>query len=101
MRQNSALCGNGLTLSLPSPTAQSVALRTWEQEVAGSIPRLVQYSFPMINDSHCERMHSSLTSARCFDINLGKQPVAWKEYCAQYWLKELQESMDRCTGRYK
>ena len=23
----------------------------------------------------------------------------WKEYCAEYWLKELQESMDRCTGR--
>ena len=26
------------------------------------------------------------------------QPVAWKEYCAEYWFKELQESMDRCTG---
>ena len=25
--------------------------------------------------------------------------MAWKEYCAEYWLKELQESMDRCTGR--
>ena len=24
--------------------------------------------------------------------------MAWKEYCAEYWLKELQESMDRCTG---
>ena len=23
---------------------------------------------------------------------------AWKEYCAVYWLKELLESMDRCTG---
>ena len=21
----------------------------------------------------------------------------WKEYCAECWLKELQESMDRCT----
>ena len=29
---------------------------------------------------------------------VGKQPVAWKEYCAEYWLRELQESMDRCTG---
>ena len=29
---------------------------------------------------------------------VGKQPVSWKEYCAEYWLKELQESMDRCTG---
>ena len=27
-----------------------------------------------------------------------KQPVAWKEYCVQYWLKELQESMNRYTG---
>ena len=28
-------------------------------------------------------------------------PVVWKEYCAEcaeYWLKELQENMDRCTG---
>ena len=23
----------------------------------------------------------------------------WKEYYAEYWLKELLESMDRCTGR--
>ena len=30
---------------------------------------------------------------------VGKQRVAWKEYCAEYWLKELQESMDRCNGR--
>ena len=27
-----------------------------------------------------------------------KQPVAWKEYRAEYWLKELQESMDKCTS---
>ena len=25
--------------------------------------------------------------------------MAWKEYCAEYWFKELQESMDRCNGR--
>ena len=30
---------------------------------------------------------------------VGKQPVAWKEHCAEYWLKELQEGMDKCTGR--
>ena len=30
---------------------------------------------------------------------VGKQPVAWKKYCAEYWLKELHESIDRCTGR--
>ena len=28
----------------------------------------------------------------------GKKPVAWKEYCAKYSLKKLQESMDECTG---
>ena len=22
--------------------------------------------------------------------------MAWKEYCAEYWLKELQKSMDSC-----
>ena len=29
--------------------------------------------------------------------HVGKQLVAWKEYCAEYWSKELQESMDSCT----
>ena len=24
--------------------------------------------------------------------------MAWNKYCVEYWLKELQESMDRCTG---
>ena len=44
-------------------------------------------------------IHSSLNSVHCFqDGYVGKQPVAWKEYCVEYWLKELQESMDRCTG---
>ena len=56
--------------------------------------------FSRIDDSHCYRIYSSLTTVRCFDnAYVGKQPVAWKEYCAEYWLKELQESMDRCTGR--
>ena len=31
--------------------------------------------------------------------NVGKQPAASKEYCAEYLLKELQKSTDRCTGR--
>ena len=30
---------------------------------------------------------------------MGKQPVALKEYCSEYWLKELRECMDRCTDR--
>ena len=29
---------------------------------------------------------------------IGNQPVAWKEFCAEYLLKEDQESMDWCTG---
>ena len=49
-------------------------------------PRLV--FFPRIDDSHCYRIHSSLTVVRCFDNGyVGKQPVTWKEYCAEYWLK--------------
>ena len=55
----------------------------------------------MIDDSYCHRIHSSLTTVCYFDNGyryVGKQPVAWKEYYVEYWLKELQESMDRCTG---
>ena len=56
--------------------------------------------FPRINDNHCNRIHSSLTSVCCFDNGyVGKQPVALKEYCmVSHTLKELQESMDRCSG---
>ena len=51
--------------------------------------------FLRIDDSYCDRIHSSLTAVCCFDNGyVGKQPVAWKEYCVVYWL-----SMDRCTGR--
>ena len=31
------------------------------------------------------------------NVYVGKQPVGWKEYCEEYWLKEPKESMDRCT----
>ena len=45
-------------------------------------------------------IHSSLTTARCFDNGyVGKEPVARREYCAEYRLKEIQESKDRCIGR--
>ena len=82
---------------LLSPIAQSAALQTWEQEVTGLIHGSA--SFPRIDDCHFDRIHSSLTAVHCFDNGyVGKQPVAWKEYCMEYWLKELQESMDRCTG---
>ena len=38
-------------------------------------------------------------AVHCFDNGyVGKQPVAWKEYCVEYRLKQLKESMDRCTG---
>ena len=62
-------------------------------------PQLSPIFFHRIDDSHCDRTHSFLTADHCFDnVYVGKQPVAWKEYCVEYWLKELQESMDRCTG---
>ena len=54
--------------------------------------------FPRIDDSHCDRIHSSLIAVRCFDNGyVGKQPVACKEYCVEYWLKDLLESMDWCA----
>ena len=46
------------------------------------------------------RIYSSFTAVHYFDDGyMGKHPVAWKEYCADYWLKQLQESMGSCTGR--
>ena len=54
----------------------------------------------MTDDSHRDKIHSSLIAVRCFDNgNVGKQPVVWKEYCGALVKKELQESIDRCTGR--
>ena len=38
------------------------------------------------DDSQCDRIHSSLTPVHCFkDGYVGKQPVAKKEYCGEYW----------------
>ena len=52
-----------------------------------------------IDDCHCDRIHHSLTNVRCFDNGyVGKQPVAWKEYCAEHWLKGFPESKERGTG---
>ena len=54
----------------------------------------------ILSDSHCDRIYSSLAAVRCFDNGyVGKQQVVRKEYCAEYWLKELHKSMDRCTLR--
>ena len=56
---------------------------------------------PRIDESHCDRIHSSLIAVCCFDNGyVGKQPVAWKGYSAEYCLKELQENINRCTGRF-
>ena len=54
-------------------------------------PLLGQYSF---------RGLMIVTTVRCFDNgNMGKQPEASKKYWAEYWLKELQESMDTVEKR--
>ena len=51
-------------------------------------PRLGQYSFRGTMIISCDRIHSYLTAVRYFDDHyVGKQPVAWKESCAEYWLK--------------
>ena len=81
--------------SWSSPIPHSVVLRTCELEVYGSIPARPIF-FPRIDDSHCNEIHSSLTVVRCFDNGyVRNQQVVWKEYCAEYWLKELQESTCR------
>ena len=55
--------------------------------------------FLRIDVKHCDRINFLLKAVLCFDNGyVGKQPLAWKEYCVEYWLKELQESVDRCTG---
>ena len=41
--------------------------------------------FTRIDDSHCDRIHSTLTAVHCFGNGyVGNQPVAWKEYCAEF-----------------
>ena len=49
-------------------------------------PQLGQYCVPSsIDDSLCNRIHSSVTSVYSFDNGyVGKQPVACEEYCAEY-----------------
>ena len=48
---------------------------------------------PVLNNelADCSKLNG-LTAVRYFDSgHVGKQPEAWKEYCAEYWLKEFQE----------
>ena len=77
---------------------QSVVLWIWEHTSlvwSQAWPVFLQ----RIDDSHYDRIHYSLSIVYCFDNGyVGKQPVAWKEYCTENWIKELKEIMDRCTG---
>ena len=52
--------------------------------VAGLIPNLANFSI-RIDDSHCNRIHTSLTANHFFSHDgVGKQPLAFIEYCAVY-----------------
>ena len=69
-------------------------------EVAGSIPASANI-FPRIGDSHCNRIHSSVTAVHCFDdVYVGKHPVAWKRVMCEVLVRRTQESMDRYTGHH-
>ena len=83
----------------PSPIAQSVALWTLVFRTGGRWfdPRLGQYPFQGLKIVIATRFIS--LSPLPIVGYVGKQPVAWKEYCAEYWLKELKESIGRGTGR--
>ena len=80
----------------PSHTAQMVAHTIWVQKVAGSAN--ISFRGLMVVTAIG---FISLTIVHCFGNGyVGKQPVAWKEYCSEFWWKGLQDSMDRCTPRY-
>ena len=71
----------------------------YRSQNAGLIPGPI--FFPWIGDSQQDTFLSHLCPLfqQWLSATVGKQPVAWKEYCAEYCLNELQESMDRCAGR--
>ena len=82
---------------LPSPKAQSVACGLENGRSLVCSPARPIF-FLRIATGFIS-LSLSLTAVCCFDNGyVGKQTVAWKEYCAQYWLKELKESMGRCTA---
>ena len=77
---------------------QSVAYRTWEQEVAGLIPglgqhevaglipRLDQFPFWGLMIVIATGLIPLLCAVHCFDDGyVAKQPVAWIEYSSEYW----------------
>ena len=62
-------------------------------------PPALPHIFPRIDDNNCNRLHSSVTAIHCFDDGfVGKQSLALEEYFAEYWLKEVHESMDRYSA---
>ena len=77
-------------------------LYVWPSLIVSSFT--ITYSYRMVKIQikalTVDLILSSLTVVTCLDNGqVGKQPVALKEYCAEYWLKELEENMYRCTGR--
>ena len=69
------------------------------QEVAGSILGLCQYFFKgLMIVIATGFIPLSLLSIISIMITWENSQLIWKEYCVEYWLKELQESMDRWTG---
>ena len=81
---------------MPSPIAQSVALQASEQEVAGSTPRLGQYSFRGLMIIIATGF-IPLTAVRCFDNHEAASGL--ERILCSVLVKEFQESMDRRTGR--
>ena len=62
-----------------APVAQSVAHRTKEQGVAGTISCSINF-FPRIDDSYCDKIGFFFTADNLFhDGHVGKQLMAWKE----------------------
>ena len=58
--------------------------------------------FPRIDDSHCDRIYSSLSLSLSLCLSLLSIVSTWlceKAASAEYRFKERQRSMDRCTGR--
>ena len=64
-------------------------------------PRLGQYSFRALMTVIATGF-ISLSSLPVVSTMVRWESSQWflKKYCAEYWLKELQESMDRCTGHH-
>ena len=75
------ICSLSVLFSLHSPCRTVSGLQDLRMEVAGTIPTLAIFR-PRIDNSHWDRILTSLTTDHCLDDGyVGKQPVAWKEYC--------------------